>query len=117
MKKCFFCCHIGPLTKSGLIYRHGNKFMKLNKTPGWFYCIDCGEFVGDVLPIPASDFPDYTQDPHNGRLMDWMREEAKWWEFDCWLISEHSMTMVLFNLEPRQEQVALIAKAIREGVL
>ena len=82
------------------------------ETPGWFYCIDCGVFVGDTLPIPSSDYPDYTDPVYYCALMDWMREDRN----RVIQINRVFSADNFFRLT-RQQQVSLIAEAIREGVL
>ena len=78
-----------------------------------FFC-ECG----DPWCYKIKQNPDYTKPEHYCRLIDWMRENILHPAFGLWLKSTHDISMSYHWLAlSRQEQVSLIAEAIREGVL
>ena len=81
---------------------------------GYYYC-ECGKTFDDYL---IESTPEYTEDPHNGRLMDWLRGYPRCEFFDLYLIDKNGGNEVNYWLQiTRAQQVALIAEAIRENIL
>jgi hypothetical protein len=83
---------------------------------GWFYCIDCGKFLGDKLPISRAEFPTFDNANDVQMLVDKLVERAMTTQFEEYMIkkslSGRPLATSIYQSPPEQAQ--LILDFIRE---